>query len=383
MEVRIYRPPTEAAPVYLPLGVTYDAESASYNESFYSFGTFELRLPGGSYGSEKFAKYLYMLIDRSFWGMINEVERTIDSGGDKITVSGICLDGLTSSRCTVPPSFTYEEVGGTAGYDVADGSTETCMKHFVESNFFQESSPTRSIPGFVIAPDLQRGIEDDRYMTRFDMLSTVLEELGSAAKVGYSIKPDLEAGSLVFDCAVGVDRTAGQSDNPRVVFTIERRNVASMRHLDSDRNMKNLFYASLSGSEFADDVYTAMITRDPDSDYPSGIHRWEQQLDIGAAHPDPGRELEELKRLALARAESYETANTLTVEVIDAAQRYGVDYNLGDIVTVENREWGLSMDTQLTAMAVDGSEGGAKHTATFGNAPVNVINRLKRAIRGG
>ena len=378
MEIRLYAPPGDG---FTPVAVTNAATRISYKESFFGFGDFEILIPAAAYNAGAFGKYLFALIDRSFWGVILAVERTLDSGGDMLSVTGLCADGLLSSRYTVPPGFSYEQVGGTAGYDVANGSTESCIKHFVEANFFQAGSPTRSVPGFAIAPDLGRGKPDDKYMTRFEPLSEVVETLCRESGLGYAITPDIAAGEIVFDCIEGADRTALQSVNPRVIFNVERGNIAQMDYQDSDRNMRNVFYASLSGSQYADDTYTATITRD--DELAAGIYRWEQHLDISASHPTPGQELTELRRLALARADSYKTVNAFSAQVMDAHQHYGVDYFLGDTVTVQNRGWGLSMDTRITEMATEADGGGITRTATFGDAPINFADRLRRQIRGG
>jgi len=382
MEVRLYAPPDNFDnPKFTPLLFTNKAKLISRTERFFTYGEFAITIPLGAPGSEKFKKYLIALIDRAFWGLILGIEKGVDDAADALIARGLCLKGLTSSRETYPPGFTFEQIGGTAGYDAINGTTETCMKHYMRRNFFQDDSPSRKIPGLMIADDEGRGKPDDRYMARFDRLSDVLEKLGGAAGLGYSIIPDLETGHFVFDCVEGVDRSAIQSNNPRIVFEIERKNVSNMTYQDSDLNMRNVFYATLSGGEFIDDVYTATITRD--DDLPSGIYRWEQHMDISASHPVPGAELDELKRLALARAESYQTVKSFQSRILQKGKLYGIDYRLGDIVTVQNREWGISMHTRLTDMQVEGTENELTHTATFGVAPINFIDRLRRSIRGG
>ncbi|MCL2080229.1 MAG: siphovirus ReqiPepy6 Gp37-like family protein [Oscillospiraceae bacterium] len=382
MEIRIYKPPDLTERKYTPIAITFDAHSISVTENFYTFGNFEVKIASAAAAAGKFQKYLYVLIDGKFWGLITGIEKAIDAQGDITTITGLDLKGLTSARYTTPPGFTYEEVGGIAGFDAITGSTETCMKHYVRNNFFQPSSPTRQIPGFEIAPDLGRGLENDRYMTRFDLLSGVLEELGTAAQVGYTVLPELETGKLIFDICEGVDRTANQSDNPRVIFSVSRKNIENMNYVDSDRNLRNLFYASLSGGQFVDDIYTATITRD-DGDYPSGIYRWEQHLDISATHPEPGREFEELKRLALARADSYTTVRSLNGAIMQSSQKYGIDFKLGDYVSVVNEDWGVRMNTQITSIRVDADVSGVRHSATFGNSALTIIQRLRRDIRNG
>jgi len=176
--------------------------------------------------------------------------------------------------------------------------------------------------------------------------------------------------------AIGVNNLTTE-----IVFDIDLKNIANMNHQDSDMNMRNVFFASLSGGEFLDEVYTATVTRT--EELPSGLYRWEQHMDISATHPTPGAELDELKRLALLRGESYKTVESFSTQVLQKTKLYGVDYNLGDTVTVKNSEWGISMHTQLTEMHINSTESGVTHSAVFGAAPINAIQRLRRQIRGG
>ena len=382
MEIKLYSAPTAETPAFVPLAVTYDAPSIQYVENFYTFGTFNFSIPAGAYNVGAFQKYLLVHINKEFWGIILSLDKNLDDSGDMLMVSGLCVKGLTSARETMPRSFSEATPSGTAGFDTAIGTTEYCIKHFVQSNFFTAASPTRTVPDLIIAPDLGRGLPNDRYMTRYDRLSTVIQELGEAAEIGYTITPNLATGTLVFDCLEGADRSAEQSTNPRMIFSVDRKNIAAMQYQNNDMNMRNLFYATLSGSTFEDEAYTATYTRN-DEPLPSGIYRWEQHLDISATHPTPGQEYDELKRLALIRAQSYTTVEAFSAVVLDTQQKYGVDYSVGDIVTVQNREWGVTMNTRLTAMATNASDGSVTRTATFGTAPVNFIARLRRQIRGG
>ena len=394
MEIRIYSPPTALEPSFVPLAVTYAASAVRYTENFFTFGDFEITIPNEGHQADAFDKYLIVRIDefeqdnrktknRPFWGVVLSLDRSISAAGDMLTVSGVDLKGLANSRYTLPPLFVDSGRGGVAGFDAVTGTTEACMKHFVNSNFFSSASPTRSVPGLVIAPDQGRGTPDDRYMSRYDLLSDVLADLGRAANLGYTIVPSLAAGTLTFDCVEGVDRSGDQSERSRVFFTVERRNVADMRYTDSDRNTRNVFYATLSGAAFEDEAFTATYTRDDTPDLPSGIGRWEQHLDISASHPTPGQEYDELKRLAMIRAESYRTVEALSANVLETQDEYGKDFFLGDIVTVQNRAWGVSLNARVTAMTLSASAGNVTRTVTFGDAPVNPIARLRRQIRGG
>lgn len=382
MEIRIFKPPIQDGDPFVPVAVTFDAIDISYQKRFFTYGEFQIIIPASGNHANALQKYRLVHINKEFWGIILSVSRSLSSNGDRITVEGVDLKGITASRYTLPPTFSDSTMDGTAGFDAIQGTTETCMKHFMYSNFFTATSPTRRVPGLVIAPDLGRGISNDRYMSRYDPLSSVLEELGKAAELGYDIVPDIPYGTMIFDCICGTNRTAMQSQNPRMIFSVQQKNIESMEYQDSDKQMKNVFYATLSGSTYADEAYTATYTR-KDEPLPSGLFRWEQHLDISASHPEAGKEYEELKRLAMIRGESYTSTQALTAVVTVAQMKGNNSFALGDIVTVQNQSWGLTMDTRITEIAMQASAGGVSYAVTFGEAPVNPIARLRRQIRGG
>lgn len=377
VEIRIFDWPKDGGAMVCR-GITYNAAEVSTREQLYSPGSFELKIPGDERYAPAFQKYCLVRIGGGFWGMVDGVRYDSDEG-DYMTVTGRDLKGLTALRVTVPPEVT--DVTGTAGYDAATGPTETLMKRFVRNNFFPPSDPNRHVTGLVIAPDLGRGVADDRYMTRFEDLSEVLARLGESAGMGYGVTPTEDGRQFVFDVVQGEDRTAGQRARPPVIFEMARRNVQSLTYENNDQSMRNVFYTTMSGAEFADESLTMTYTRD-DAVIPAGIFRRETHLSLSADTPNAGEEYAELKRLALIEAESYVTAESFSAQVLESRRcRYGEHYGLGDRVTVQHRDWGVSMDTLVTGMERAYTSGGETCTATFGKQQLMVTDRLKRQIR--
>ena len=87
--------------------------------------------------------------------------------------------------------------------------------------------------------------------------------------------------------------------------------------------------------------------------------------------------------MALIQAEQYRPAESYTCEIAEGPYRYRQDYQVGDLVTVRHRRWGVTMDTRLTEMQTEYSSSGIRHTATFGTAPLTVFGRLRRQLQKG
>lgn len=381
MEIRIYEPVTAASPVFVRVGITRVAVSAALTQHLRAPGDFTLTIPFEARYAAEMTVGRLVLIDRWFAGIIDAITLEAADQGQMLTVSGCDLKGIVAQRITIPPQATG--VQGAQGYDAAAGTTETIIKHYIDANMVTTPLQlARSVPGLVIAPDQGRGIAADKYITRHDPLDTVLQDLCQASGLGYDIKPDFEAAHYVFDVIQGVDRSGIQSDRPRIVFDVSRKTAQSQTYSRSTRDARNVFYATMSGSEFADEALTMAYVRDGEAEQ-AGLQRHEQHLDVSADTPTAGSEYDELRRYALIEAENYCPAESFECVIMDNRWRYGVDYALGDIVTVQNAAWGVTMHTQLVSMVTELSESGITHTATFGKAPLTVFGRLRRQIRQG
>lgn len=380
IEIRIFDPVTADSPAFGRMGLTTAATNISTTSKLAAPGDFTVTIPLGARYADELRPGRLVLIDRAFWGLIDARVLGADEQGQTVTASGRDLKGLSMDRITLPPLASG--VAGAQGYDTVTGTTEYCMKHFVDANMVRSPDPLRNIPGLLIALDQGRGQPDDKYMSRHDGLADVLQALGEAAGLGFDITPDLDNGAYVFDVTQGVDRSGLQSDRPRIVFDIARRTAQAQTYTDSRTDARNIFYATRSGAEFEDEALTMMYVREGEETQ-VGLFRREQHLSLSASTPEAGQEYAELQRAALQEAENYRPAESFSCTILDGRFLYGRDYHLGDTVTVQNRDWGVTMHPMVTAMTTEYSENGITHTATFGKAPLNVFGRLRRQIKQG
>lgn len=353
------------------------ANSVTLVERLYTPGYCTIEVPWTSRHAGELRPGRLVLIDGAFWGVLDDLDLSAASDGETLTLSGRQLKGLTADRITIPPACS--EVAGAQGYDAVTGTTEALMKHFVAANLDNPLQPGRRLFGLELAPDLGRGLPDDRYMSRHEILSDVLAALGEAAGLGYDLTPDLTRHRFVFDVVQGEDHTAGQSDRKRVIFEIPRKTALSQRYQKNTSDSRNLFYATMSGAEFADEALTVSYIREGEEE-PVGIRRREKHLEISADTPIAGEEYHELRRLALVQAEAFRSAEAFTCELAPGPYVYRRDFRVGDRVTIQNKDWGITMDAPLTEIQTAYTGSGIAYTATFGSAPLNVFGRLKRQI---
>lgn len=376
MEVRVYLPP-DGVSGFIPCLVTTKAASVRINEHVRKVGSFEILFPAEEYGAEQFQKYRIVLLDKYFTGIIEDITYTTDENGEMMTVKGKDLKYFLSRRIALPPAASGTSV--LAGYDVVNGPTETCIKHYWDTNIQSAVQLSRHIPGFAIAPDFGRGVTDDKYKARHNNISDITEELAEAPKLIIKATVDILSGTYIFDVAEPEDKTAGQTILPPVVFSLERQNVLNMEYQDITSSGSNLFYATRSGDQYADEALTLMYFREGE-DEPEGIYRHEKHLNVSSDTPTAGQEYEEMRRQVLHEMESYIYTQSFTAAANHARMRYRVDYNLGDIVTVYNRRWGVTLDAQITGVTTTAMESGTVYSVTFGESKPNFIQRIHRDI---
>jgi hypothetical protein len=59
---------------------------------------------------------------------------------------------------------------------------------------------------------------------------------------------------------------------------------------------------------------------------------------------------------------------------------YGVDWDVGDVVTVQNKDWNLTMDTRITEVTETYEPGGFRLSVVFGNSLPTLSQKLKSAL---
>lgn len=357
---------------------TSSAFNISFTEPFCKVGEFSFSVPVTDKIVDFLEKGNLVSIDGEYWGIIREM----DQPGDQITVYGQDLRGLLEQRITLFPDQPKDS--GLQGYDaIKDVTTEALVKYFVKNNAVEPMDPNRKIMGLEIAEDLGRGVENDAYMTRFEVLSDVVTKNLELREMGWTVKTDLARNCYVFDVVSGVDRTGAQYDNPRVVFDAELRNVLSLEFILSAKSERNIFYATLSKQRREAEALTCMYPRE-EGMIATGVDRREQHLNVSMQVEAEENIYTEMRDYALKDAERY--VETRTINIQDSGRYvYGVDYNLGDIVTVQANSgiaMGIAGDARIVSITTNWlPSGGVQRDITLGDMRFTVVDVLNRKIK--
>lgn len=344
------------------LGDITKVTSLTFKDKLENYGSFTLNVPKSILFVDKIIKNTLLYVDYDYWLIV----KGIVDVGNTLEITGFNLKSLLADRITL---YGLTQGAGTTGYDVVQGSTETVIKHYIANNLTSPTDPNRKIVGLEIATDQHRGLATDTYMSRFELVNEAVEKICKNAKIGYDIKVDLATNKMIFDVIVGEDKSESQSERNRVIFAVDRNNVASARYETNISTGKNAFYSTKSGGGLETDAVTQLVFRE--DTILSGINRREMHLNVSCDS------VSDIATYAKKDMESYEDTDSFEIDVKGFAE-YGDIYKLGDIVTVRNDT--VSLDTIITEAETSYSGVNKSLKLTFGNKKPKLLNQISKQI---
>lgn len=363
------------------LGDISDALEFEYEKYFCGVGTFTLIIPRNSVFADKI--YVGCMFIRTVNTTTDEYEgfivKNILQENDTIKITGYDLNGLLLDRVTLYPEGEEK--------DTQSGFTETIVKHYVEFNCVASDDVERNFPRLEIDEDQCRGIENDAASPRLQCLADVVADILGAQNMGYRIYPSINKGRIFFEVYEAVDRTQGQSENNRVVLSFGRGNIAEMQREVGVTADKNTFYCEISDGAVQRYYKKANIEENEgvealdddgeggeeavDPAAKSGYDRREEYLKLNC-------ELTEIEVYAEHEvADRYRPTDSLTIEAGDPLD-YGNVYNVGDIVTVYDRNRSIQLDSIISAAEIRRT--GTEHSVkiTLGESKPKILDNYQK-----
>lgn len=201
-------------------------------------------------------------------------------------------------------------------------------------------------------------------------LMTVLQAMAKAGGLGFRVYADPEEQALYFEVFEGVDRTEGQEENARVTFSNVYFNIDKPHYQENDANYKN--YAIVCGDG------AGMNRTIVEVDRTNGEDR--RELLVDARDLSQGEQTVSEYKAVLAqrgieKLNEHNRIQSFEVGIKSSSQfRYMDDWNLGDIVTGKQTEWGVSMDQRVTEVEEVFENDSMTVTPTLGNPAPETYN---------
>lgn len=296
------------------IGDIEDYISFYFIRSFFQIKEFQLVAPIKYQDILKEDNYIYLSKKKSM--IIENIE--INEDKEQITVKGRDIKSIIERRVIVPPI--------NQAYDKHSGNAESIIKHYINVSCVNPIDTTRKISNLTIAANKNRGLSMS-WESRYKNLQSEVELISVSGEIGWFIYIDIEQQKLVFDVEVGVDRSANQEINSRVIFSSEFDNISNAIHTVNTINYRNIAYVGGQGEGTEREVIEVKKSN------ASGLKRREIFIDARDISDS-----ENLNDRGLAKLNKYDNAINTESIALNNSLIYERDWNLGDIVTVKSKK---------------------------------------------
>src|SRR5699024_2511483 len=146
---------------------------------------------------------------------------------------------------------------------------------------------------------------------------------------------------------IGRDHSLSQEENPQVLFSSELGNIESQEYIDDESSHKNYVYI---------ETYSSLWSGTPGDwtqmgeESVSGISRKEGYTKADTYRPDLFPPDSPKYHVHPETIGEWYLTDTSPIQNFDAKAidgqiyTYGEDYDIGDIVSIENKDWGVEAD---------------------------------------
>ena len=368
------------------LGEIDQYSSLIWPECYSEAGVFQLNCPINEKNMELVKKGNVIQLKGSLSaGIIVSIESTTDEEYDfEYVVKGFMMEWVLNSRIV---------------WNLFEVTTPTkaskIIHDLVNANAIEPTDSRRKIPRLYMAVIPEHFGAETTLQQRGGSLYNTIKEVAETAGIGFRIAFDPRTGNMVFEVQNGADRRVGNTEgNDPVVFDTSTEDIISSDYVTTDEDFHNTAY--VIGEEFEEWEGSGDKTQlfgyiDPGYE---GYDRKETSVDANDIHiavvDDWGDEkwmsneeyvklLEERGRTVLAECSDINTYNATIRGIGYVAYEYGVDYNVGDWVTVYDRRFGIEVSAQITKVEQQFSDE-YNISITIGKAFPTVMQKVRRMV---
>lgn len=331
------------------IGMIDDYSSLIWTSRYYQCGDFEIVVPIDSSHIDLLQKDFYVIRDDDEnAGIIEDIqiERNEDQK-EQMIVKGRFLPSILGRRIIATQTQLY-------------GTVSAGVTNLINDAIINPSIPARKIENFTIRAVAFPERLDAQFTGK--NLLTVIEDICQASHIGF--KTVLRDNKFYFGLYKGVDRSYGQSKNPWVVFSDEYDNLLSSTYVQTSSSQ--ITDVLVAGEGEGLDRKMLWVSKDNQA----GLSRYELFHDQRNLSTNDGNVSDEEYKKQMTE-EGLEQITTIT-QVFDGTVyfnniKFREDVYLGDIVVIENKKWGIYINSRLIEVIESVDEAGVYQILpTFG-----------------
>lgn len=332
--------------------------SSIWTVRYDQYGDFEICAPYSKdiFDEIKLDDYI-MRPDSDRMMVVEDIQIDTDAeGGNQIIFSGRSAESILDRRVLFDQT-------------IVDGNTQDGIASLLNANAISPPDANRKLPiVFRKSEDAVIAALETAYQFAGETLYEAIKALCVEGSIGFRLLPDLNAKNFIFELYNGVDRSYHQTDRPYVMFSPDFDNIVTSNYMSSKKEYKNVAYAAGEG-EGSERTVISVYSGEAEA---SGMARRELYVDAGSVSSttEEGTMIESDYRDQLASRGSEElekVASTTFFEgEVDTSRQfvYGVDFEIGDIVQLQN-EYGIEGCARITELVLSDDQNGSTSVPTF------------------
>lgn len=362
------------------IGILDDFQSIIWETNYYSTGAFEVYLQAVPQYINvlQIGNYVTRPDDENI-GIIENINvEYSEEFGKMIAASGRFAKSILDRR------IIYNASGNTTGKlsispVISSGLVETAVRKLVTDHIISSPQTARNI-SFITLGELQgitKKIVDEsgkntQLQTSFGNLLEYTDEMLHSYELGAKMVFDRETLQLKYTVYEGKDRSRNNTQNNLpIIMSQEYDNFFSSRYEKNTTQIKNT--ALIGGEGEGADRFCTMIGTNA-----TGLNRREVWIDASAQSKTyelngEQKQYTDDEYLALLKSAGTQTiADYQTTEIYDGelninALTYKTDFNVGDIITVEDNELNIYINPRIIAVIENQNESGYSISISYGN----------------
>ena len=356
----------------VPIGITSRATAVQFETKYRERGTFSVTFPLDEQTVDFMQREHILVFDRAsgIAGVIMKISQDTKSDGSEIvTVGGNLIEEYLYRRIVNPP------INRTA-------QSVQIVSQMITQNLTAPTNTDRKMNGIVIGTPVNITDASIPFQNSYGVVGEQIEGICITQNYGYRMRFDVGSTNMVFTLYKGTDRTTRQSIVPPAVFSQDFENILTSKYAYNSMDYKT--YGLIAGEgEGADRQLTSIGGG-------TGNNRREVYIDAR----DLQRENEDgtimpladyLKLLVLRgeerMSEMVEVENFSCDINTNGNLEFGVDYFLGDTVTLIDSRLGITVHAQLLALTHKYDQHDLTLSCTFGFEMAGIDKKLRRALR--
>lgn len=383
MEIRVFNMQLE------PLGVVDEIASAILNIKYFAVGSIKILAPATKNNLKLLVDGNILVLhdgtaaytdaDSSEWRRASVIKYTHiekdNQGEEQIEAQGYTLSYWLNKRVITPQLVTTATI-------------QNIINTQIKRNCGSSASEKRRFERFSILQQANFGGTAVSYSNdAFTSLGTEVKALAQSGKLGYDILVNERRRQYGFYLYKGTDRTVGNTAGLKpCIFSSEFDNINSRSYEYSSENYKNFMY--LIGKKTDEETTEPVVTRDGEGATGLSLEEVAQESDINRTYTDDAGEQQTITLATYKNMLSSQSITELAgydVNVnfdsainITANLRYKSDFDIGDRVTCQERDWGIRLDARITEVSETWQKGTHTTEVVFGESTPTLIEKIRK-----